>query len=419
MPDSCCEGITRRTLITGAVAAGALASLGGLPGLGTTSLAFADTPYAGDTVVVLSLRGGFDGLSAVVPAFDPGYAAARPSTGVPANVLVPLDGRFGLHPALAPLAPLWRSGQLAAVHAVGQSAPTRSHFAAMDELERAAPGTSLRTGWLDRTLGVTGAGGPFAGTQVGQTMASPGFLGPYPEMTLDSVDGFSLQAAWNAAEESRWLTAMTAMQADAPPLVAGPARTALSALTTADTLRATPYVPAGGTQYPEGDLGAALRDVARLVKAGVGLRVAAVDSGDWDMHVGLGRFDDQYGWMRRKLDELGRALAAFTADLGPAMSGVTVVTLSEFGRRVAENGSGGVDHGHGNAVLLLGGGVVGGQVYGRWPGLDAASLVDGDLAGTTDYRTVLAEVLEKRCGLTTGTVFPGLDAARLGALRTR
>ncbi len=417
--DTCCEGVTRRTLITGAMAAGALASLGGLPGLGTTSLAFADTPYAGDTVVVLSLRGGFDGLSAVVPAFDPGYAAARPGIGVPASVLTPLDGRFGLHPALAPLSPLWTSGQLAFVHAVGQAAPTRSHFAAMDELERAAPGTSLRTGWLDRTLGLTGTGGPFAATQVGQTMASPGFLGPNPEMTLDSIDSFSLQASWNAAEQARWLTAMTAMQADAPPLVAGPARTALSALTTADTLRATPYVPAGGAQYPAGELGPALRDVARLVKAGVGLRLAAVDSGDWDMHVGLGAFDDTYGWMRRKLDELGKALAAFSADLGAGMSGVTVVTLSEFGRRVTQNGSGGVDHGHGNAVMLLGGGVVGGQVYGRWPGLGAADLVDGDLAGTTDYRTVLAEVLEKRCGVATSTVFPGLDAARLGALRAR
>ena len=421
-PSDCtdaCSGPSRRSLLTGALAAGALAGLGGLPGLGRTSLAFADTPYAGDTLVVLSLRGGFDGLSAVVPAFDPGYAAARPTIGVPANALLQLDGRFGMHPALAPLAPLWSAGNLAMVHAVGQIDPTRSHFEAMEELERAAPGTSLRTGWLDRTIGVTGPGSPFAATQVGQVTAGGAFIGPNPELTMDSVADFGLYASWNDVERVRWTTALTAMQTDAPPVTAGPARTALSALGTAASLQAAGYTVANGAAYPDGDLGGALRSVAQLVKAGVGLRVAAVDSGNWDMHVDLGRYDDAYGWMRGKLDELARALAAFATDLGPAFGNVTVVTLSEFGRRVGENGSGGVDHGHGNAVMLLGGGVNGGTVYGRWPGLGAADLVDGDLSGTTDYRTVLAEILERRCGVSSSTVFPGLDAGRLGALRAR
>lgn len=413
------DGPTRRSLLTGALAVGALAGLGGLPGLGTTRLAFADSPYAGDTLVVLSLRGGFDGLSAVVPAFDPGYAAARPTIGVPAGALLRLDGRFGLHPAMAPLLPLWAAGQLALVHAVGQSDPTRSHFAAMEELERAAPGTALRTGWLDRAIGLTGPGTPFASTQVGQAMAAPAFRGPNPELTVAGLDGFALSASYNADEGVRWATALTALQADAAATSAAPARTALAALGTAGTVRATPYVPAGGAQYPAGELGSALRDVARLVKAGVGLRIAAVDCGDWDMHAGIGRHDDPNGWLRRKLDELAKALEAFATDLGPAFGGVTVVTLSEFGRRVPENGSGGVDHGHGNAVMLLGGGVNGGTVYGRWPGLGSADLVDGDLAGTTDYRTVLAEVLERRCGLASNPVFPGLPTGRLGALRQR
>ena len=420
---TCCGpaagGLTRRSMLTGALAVGALAGLGGLPGLGTTGLAFAETPYTGDTLVVLSLRGGFDGLSAVVPAFDPGYAAARPGIGVPANNLVRLDGRFGLHPALAPLAPLWTSGKLAVVHAVGQSDPTRSHFEAMAQLERAAPGTSTRTGWLDRTLGVTGPGSPFAAAQIGQVMAGQAFAGPNPELTMNNVDDFSLYSAWDDAESRRWATALGALQADAVPVTAAPARTALSALATAATLKAAGYTPANGAAYPDSDLGNALRDVAQLVKANVGLRLAAVDSGDWDMHVDLGGFNDEYGWMRRKLDELARSLAAFATDLGAAFGNVTVVTLSEFGRRVEENGSGGVDHGHGNAVMLLGGGVVGGKVYGTWPGLGEADLVDGDLAGTTDYRTVLAEILEKRCAVATGTVFPGLAAGRLGALRSR
>ena len=422
-PAPCCgpaaAGPTRRSVLTGALAAGALAGFSGLPGLSTTSVAFADTPYAGDTLVVLSLRGGFDGLSAVVPAFDPGYAAARPTIGIPTGALLPLDGRFGLHPALAPLAPLYKAGNLAFVHAVGQSDPTRSHFEAMEELERAAPGTSLRTGWLDRTLGVTGPGSPFAAAQIGQVTAGQAFIGPNPELTMGSIGDFDLYSAWDATERARWTKALTALQADAPPLVAAPSRTALSALETAAGLADAGYSPSGGAAYPDGDLGGALRDVAQLVKAGVGLRLAAVDLGDWDMHVDLGRFDAPYGWMRTKLDELGRALAAFATDLGPAFGNVTVVTLSEFGRRVGENGSGGVDHGHGNAVMLLGGGVNGGKVYGRWPGLGASDLVDGDLAGVTDYRTILAEILERRMAVASSTVFPGLAADRLGALKAR
>jgi uncharacterized protein (DUF1501 family) len=167
--------------------------------------------------------------------------------------------------------------------------------------------------------------------------------------------------------------------------------------------------------YPAGELGDSLRDVARLVKAGVGLRAATVDVGNWDMHSGLGSSDS--GWMFKQLTELGQALAAFHADLGTAMGRVTVVTLSEFGRRVAENASGGLDHGHGNVCLLMGGGVVGGKIYGNWPGLAKENLVAGDLAGTTDYRTILAEILEKRAKLATGTVFPSLGAERLGAFR--
>lgn len=420
---TCCGpaagGITRRSVLTGALAMGALAGIGGLPGLGRTGLAFAGTPYAGDTLVVLSLNGGFDGLSAVVPAFDPGYAAARPTIGIPTSALLQLDGRFGMHPALAPLAPLWSAGQLAFVQAVGQSDPTRSHFQAMEELERAAPGTSLRTGWLDRTIGVAGPGSPFAATQLGQVMADQSFIGPNPVLTMNSIADFTLDWAWDDTERLRWASTLTALQADAPPLVRGAAGTALSALGTAAGLAATPYAPAGGAVYPDGELGPALRDVAQLIKAGVGLQVAAVDMGNWDMHVDMGMFDDPYGWMRMQLDELARSLAAFATDLGPAFGNVTVVTLSEFGRRVGENGSGGVDHGHGNAVMLLGGGVNGGSVYGQWPGLDDPSLVDGDLAGTTDYRTVLAEILERRCGLSAGAVFPGLPGSRLGALKQR
>jgi uncharacterized protein (DUF1501 family) len=406
-------GLSRRRLLGAAGAAAALGVVGGLVGdTASTRLAFAGTSYTGDVLLVLSLRGGFDGLSAVVPAADPHYAEARPGIGIPAGALLPLDATFGLHPALAPLKPFWDTGSLAAVHAAGQPDPTRSHFQAMEAMERAAPGASVRTGWLDRVSSAQGAGSAFATVGVGVEANQRALVGPAPELLMSSVDGFSLPGDDDAVERARWSAALEAMHRGARAEIARPARLTLAAVGTAAALQDTAYLVANGATYPDGDLGDALRDVARLVKAGVGLRVATVDFGDWDMHQGLGRPDD--GWMARQLTELGAALAAFATDLGSDLGRVTVVTISEFGRRVRENASGGLDHGHGNLMLLLGGGVVGGRVHGAWRGLDPIGLLDGDLPASNDYRTVLAEILEKRCGVAGSTVFPGLGSARIG-----
>ena len=418
------RALSRRDVLRSGALIGGLAAAGvTLPSIVAPDVAarvaFGAEPPTGDVLVVLSLRGGFDGLNVVVPHGDPAYYAARPSIGIPKASLVAGDAMFGLHPALAPLVPLWRAGKLGAVHAVGQPAPSRSHFKAMEEMERAAPGTSTRNGWLDRMIGVQGSTGVFNAVQVGTTMPSPAFAGPAGELAMRSIGAFKLQAASSAADVARWNTALRGLHAGAPELIAAPARAALDALGTCQQLEQTPYVPAGGAAYDQkSGLAMALRDVARLIKAQVGLRVACVDYGDWDMHAGLGRPDR--GWLRDELAELARALLAFSQDLGPALDGVTLVTLSEFGRRVKENASGGVDHGNGNAVLLLGGGVVGGRVHGRWPGLSPAALVNGDVAGRTDYRAVLAEILVKRCGASSlSTVFPGLAASSLGVVRAR
>lgn len=409
----------RRTVLRGAAAGGAL---------GLTSV-LADVPWAatdpaaaasaGDVLVVISLRGGFDGLSAIVPTADADYARLRPTVAVPTASLLAGDDRFGLHPALAPLHPFWRDGTFGAVHAVGQVAPTRSHFSAMAELERAAPGSAVRTGWLDRLLGVTPATTVFRATQVGATGLLGSLAGPQPELTVSSLDDFRLYAAWDATEQRRWTTALSAMHRTVPASVAAPARTALGAMATATRVRAGTATVANGAVYPDGELGRALHDVARLIRGGVGLRIACVDYGDWDFHQGMGTVDA--GRMTDHLRELAAAMAAFATDLGPSlMQGVTVLTLSEFGRRVAENGTGGTDHGLGNAVLLLGGGVVGGRVHGTWPGLDAAALVDGDLAATTDYRLILREILRKRCQVgAVDTVLPGLRGSSLGVVRAR
>jgi uncharacterized protein (DUF1501 family) len=408
-----CEGsgVSRRSLLGGAAGVAALGLVSGAGVLGSTQLAFAEAGYDGDVLVVVSLRGGFDGLSAVVPFGDPHWAGQRPNIGVPASQLHQLDSRFGMHPALAPLFPLWDAGQLAVVHAVGQKDPTMSHFEAMEEMERAAPGSSMRSGWIDRMAGVAGAGTPFATTSVGPATAPSSMSGGYPVTAMQSLSSFSLSGA-SPDDVTSWHTALRQLQHGAPEVISAPARTTLAALNTAQSLSTAAYAPANGASYPKDDVGGSLSNVAQLIKAKVGLRVAAVDAGNWDMHVGLG--SPTSGWMHDNLTGLGQALAAFATDLGTAMSNVVVVTLSEFGRRVMENDSGGLDHGHGNAVLVMGGGVRGGSVYGRWPGLADSDLVLGNLAGTTDYRTILAELLEARCGLRATHVFPGLGNHRLG-----
>lgn len=419
---ACCDEnsrlLSRRGMLGRGLAAGAAGALAGLVGEGlSTRVAFAAGGYTGDTLVVLSLRGGFDGLSAIAPIGDPDYYQARPTIALPKSQAIGGDTMFGLHPALAPLLPMWKSGGLAAVHAVGQPNPTRSHFAAMEEMERAAAGTSMRTGWLDRMLGVTGATGPLAGVSLGNAMPARLFAGPSADISMASLDRLAL-----AGESAKrpMAAALRKLYASAPAPLAAPALAADSALTATAALRATAYAPANGAAYPSTPLGAALRDVARMIKANAGLAVAAVDCGDWDMHEGLGTAVKGQRMYDNLLDT-ANALAAFAADLGPSgMANVTLVTVSEFGRRVAENGSRGVDHGHGNAMLLMGGGIKGGKVYGSWPGLSAGALIAGDLAATTDYRAVIGEILQKRCGFgSLSDVFPEVTPASFGLAAAR
>jgi uncharacterized protein (DUF1501 family) len=413
------QAISRRSFLKRSATAGIVA---GIASQGMfTRLAFAGAPYDGDVLVILSLRGGFDGLNAIVPVADPDYATWRPTIGIPANHpgLFQLDPMFGMHPAMAALQPFWDAQTFGVVHAVGMSQPNRSHFQAMEEMERAAPGSSVRTGWIDRVLGLRDPGTAFQGVQMGSGLPASSFLGTSPELAMWSIDGFGLDAAdHDDVERGKWDVALRALHVGAPDVLAAPTTTTLDALQTTSALRAAGYLPANGAVYPEGDLGDALQDIARLIKGDTGLQVAAVDYGDWDMHADMGDVDA--GWMVDHLTELSQALAAFGTDMGNKLNDVSLVTLTEFGRRVEENGSGGVDHGFGQAVLLLGGGLKGGQVHGRWPTLAEDALVDGDVDGVNDYRWVLAEVLEKRCRAGSVTdIFPGVGSERLGLANQR
>ncbi len=400
-----CEGMSRR---------GFLSLLGGVAvsPLLATQVGFAAPGYTGDVLIVLSLRGGFDGLSAVPPVGDPNYQTLRPSIAVPASRALQLDPTFGLNVALDGLKPLWDAGDLAVVAATGMANPNRSHFSAMDEIERAAPGSNVRTGWLDRVLGSWNATGAFDGVQIGGGGMPMAYSGPFDELGFDRLEDFSLSGAWNADERAKWVAALGSLHDAAPPWVKTPADTTLSALTTAADLGA--YTPS--VTYPDTDLGRSLREAAHVIKAGIGVRVVTIDEGDWDMHAGLGR-PDAGGWMYDKLRDLGDSIGAFFADLGALSNQVTLVTLSEFGRRVEENASQGVDHGWGNVMLLAGGNVNGGEVHGTWLGLDDQGMLEGDVRATTDYRAVLADVLANRCDAgedVLRAVFPGFTGVHLG-----
>ncbi len=412
------RGVTRRGLLRGALGVGAAVALSEHL---TIRYADAATPPGSDTLVVMFLRGGFDGLSAVVPVTDDGYYTARPTIAVPKESTLALDSRFGLHPALSPLKPFWDAGSLGVVHAAGLTNPNRSHFSAMEEIERAAPGSSVRTGWLDRTLGLDplpSSDAPFNGVTIG-SRAPRSTAGPQPEVTMRSLSSFALSGV-DAANRARWSTALSRLHESATSSVGDPARATLAALGAAAAISDQAYTPDGGASYPSTPLGKALKDAARLIKSPQRIAVVTVDEGDWDMHAGLGGVGK--GWMRDKLTELGSALAAFATDLGSAMDGVTLLTMSEFGRRTSENASNGVDHGWGNAMFVLGGGVKGGAVHGTWPGLDPGNLVQGDLRATTDYRAVLADVLVNRCGASLEQargVFPGWTGSPLGVTNAR
>jgi hypothetical protein len=337
----CCEEgaaaarVTRRSLLR-ALGIGATAAAAS-PLVSMQAAFAADPGWAGDTIVVLSLRGGFDGLSAIAPVGDPDYARHRPGIAVPAGAALQLDSTFGMHPALAPLKAVYDVGDLAIVNATGLPTPNRSHFAAMDEVERAAPGTSARTGWLNRTLGLHADGGPFAAVQLGSSSIPYALLGEKQVLGMSSVDGFKLSGADNATRRTQWRTALNSLHSASPAPMAAAASTTLGALDTAAALGATTYVPANGATYPNTDLGRALRDTARLIKGDVGTRIVTIDEGDWDMHADLGRVDG--GWMRDKLVELWR----WRWDLNPrracTLTRFRGVLLRPLGHATADEGT--------------------------------------------------------------------------------
>jgi uncharacterized protein (DUF1501 family) len=411
------------------VKAGGLALVAlGLDPVFLTRAAYATTRGLGPangkkTLVCIFQRGAVDGLTMVVPHGDPFYYRERPRIAIPrpgaTGGAVDLDGHFGLHPALEPLAPLYRNGSLAIVHAVGSPDHTRSHFDAQDYMESGTPGIkSTPDGWLNRVLQAQHAlehrATPFRGVALGQELPRA-LRGAAPALAIDNLQAFGLRAPEPARDR---LTAAfeELYQGSATGLVASSSAEAFEAVKLLKSVNPGQYEPAHGAEYPRGPLAGSLRQIAQLIKADLGVEIAFADVGGWDTHVNQGASDGQ---LAQHLGEFGQALAAFSRDLGERMSDVVVLTMSEFGRTVAENGNVGTDHGHATAMFVLGGAVRGGTVYGAWPTLDPAKRFEGrDLAVTTDFRDLFAEVLMGHLGAADlSAVFPGYTpTGRLGVV---
>ncbi|WP_396272749.1 DUF1501 domain-containing protein [Granulicella arctica] len=359
-------------------------------------------------LVVIFQRGAADGLNVVVPYQEKNYYAMRPSIAIQKNQVLDLDGFFGLHPSLASFKPLYDQGHLAIVHAVGSTDTTRSHFDAQDYMESGTPGVKVtQDGWLNRALQngpVEGKASAFRavalGSQVPRTLQ-----GKLPAIAVSNLADFSVGG--KGPQTSPISNAFQAMYDESSDsMLHGTGQETFEAVRMLKAADPAHYQPAAGVDYPKSPFGNNLKQIAQLMKADLGVEAAFSDIGGWDTHQNQGAANGQ---LANRLKEFSDSIAAFWKDMGPEAENLTLVTMSEFGRTARQNGTGGTDHGHANVMFVLGGGVRGGKVYGKWPGLANEQLNEGrDLTVTTDFRNVLGEAAYKTLGARNmDAVFPG------------
>jgi len=418
MTNGCCEGVrparfSRRYFMKqGGIA---LAGLSTMPAF--LQRAVASIPGAGKKqLVVLFQRGAADGLNIVVPFAEPNYYRMRPSIALPqpkrggGDAAIDLDGFFGLHPSLASLEPLFHKNQLAIVHAAGSPDPTRSHFDAQDYMESGTPGIkSTEDGWLDRAVSTIPEenASPFRAVAMGPNL--PRMLqGKAGAIAVPDLRQFKVQpqspAMANVVEGG--FEAMYAQTVD--HALHGTGTETFEAIDLLRKIDTAKLPPENGADYPKNAIGQRLQQIGVMIKANIGVEVMFLDCGGWDNHVNEG---GAQGQLANLLRDLGQSLAAFHQDMGDRMADIVVVTMSEFGRTAKENGNRGTDHGHANCMFVMGGDVKGGRVYGKWPGLNDHQLNEGrDLTLTTDFRSVVGEILVRHLGVKDlGPVFPGFD----------
>jgi uncharacterized protein (DUF1501 family) len=392
----------------------AMVGLGTAPAWLSRAVYAADAPARKKILIALFQRGAVDGLNMIVPFGDPRYAALRPSIAIPKpdgtnEAALDLDGFFGLHPALQALKPVWDARQLAIVHAAGSPDPTRSHFDAQDYMESGTPGRKATAdGWLNRALTPRTKTAPLRAVSVGTNLART-LRGPQEAVAIANLKDFRVRDAQSAA------TFENLYAGTVDRVLHGTGKETFEAVRVVESVEKAAYTPANGAQYPASKFGQSLLQLARLVKANVGLEVAFADMGGWDTHVNETQPNKPTaGQLANLLRDFGQSLGAFYQDLGDRMAEVTIVTMSEFGRTAKENGNRGTDHGHANAMLVMGGDVKGGKVYGEWPGLAPEQLYEGrDLAVTTDFREVLGELVTRQLGnRNLQAVFPGFTPGK-------
>jgi uncharacterized protein (DUF1501 family) len=393
---------SRRTILGGSASLAAATVLSGQASAARRSV-------SKPVLVHVFLRGAMDGLSFVPPYGDDQLYARRPTIGVQppgqSGGAVDLDGFFGLAPTAAPLLTPWSNGHLAVVHASGSDDATRSHFEAfvrMESGDSSLPTGVITTGWITRYLNETAAQATSTLRAIGASNLLPFTLrGAANALPIPDFSNFVFpgRVATSVQREAAISDAYTRRK---PPV--GPAALDTIASFGLGGVDFVGYAPENGAQYPNTTLGTRLRNAAALIKAGNGVEIITVDVDGWDLHANLGPVT---GAMSRLMDELTRTLEAFYLDMLAHLDDYVLVCVSEFGRHAAENGSAGTDHGHGNAMFVMGGHVNGGQVYADWPGLHPIELDQGDVAITTDYRDILAEILTDRMGFTNlAAVFP-------------
>ena len=453
----------------------ALASVGLLPVFGPEFLqraVFASEPTAGKrkkTLICIFQRGAADGLSVVVPHGDadlynlrPSIAIPRPLAGQTDQTALDLDGFYGLHPALAPFLPIYKSGHLAAIHACGSPNGTRSHFDAQDYMESGSPGNKAVTdGWLSRTVlscpEDKANHSPFRAVALGGAMPRS-LQGDIQAMAIPDLKSFGVgtggnlaarydgkndvQTAKNRRQNKRNAPAQAPQNSDAAMIQAaqmpaklpsggiasgfetlyddavgdvlhGTGKESFEAISLLEKANPGSYTPARGANYPNGKFGESLKQIAQLIKADVGVEVAFAEMGGWDTHAAQGAAQGQ---LSLRLREFAQAISALYYDLGDRMNDVVILTMSEFGRTARQNGTGGTDHGHATCFFALGGDINGGKVLGEWPGLAPEQLNEGrDLALTTDFRAVFGEVAVRHLGAQNmPRLFPGYEAGQKG-----
>jgi uncharacterized protein (DUF1501 family) len=417
----------------GFIKAGGLAlfgiGLGGIPAFIAEAAASAkvESPYKKKkTLVCIFQRGAMDGLMAVTPFTDDFLKAARPGLFMSAakttskNPLIDLDGHFGLHPAMSAFEPFFREKRLAIVHGIGSPNNTRSHFDAQDYMESGTPfnkGTS--SGWLNRAVGLLGhdAATPFQGVSL--TSAMPrSFYGDNPSVAISNLQDFAIQMRGNpnganlAARSFEDLYDQTSSN-----LLKQTGKESFDAVKMLQKTDVKNYKPANNAAYPTSALGNSLKQIAQLIKMDVGMEVAFAESGGWDTHFNQGK---ETGIFARNVNDLSSSIVAFWTDLGSYQDDVTVMTMTEFGRTVKQNGTGGTDHGRASCNFILGNSVSGGIVHGDVKPLAIENLEDGrDLAVTTDFRSVFSEVADKHLKINDDKIlFPDWKGNKIGVMKS-